>query len=244
MQHVPSIGSLEVGKIPRVVGTVTEEATLRRLAGGEAVPCDIVEVRLDQVGVSMPGGLDLCWAIGESAAPVLLTLRHAEEGGAWRGTEAERIRLLKEALPLVQAVDTEIRQGGLAETVRIAEGEGRLAIGSYHDFERTPDDEILDAVIREGLAQGAHVTKIATFIRGPEDERRMAALLDRYPDRPLSLLGMGPLGTETRVRLPCLGSCLTYGYLDRPAAPGQISAGDLRDRLAAACPAYAAALGG
>ena len=42
---------------------------------------------------------------------------------------------------------------------------------------------------------------------------------------------MGPLGPQTRIDFPKLGSCLTYGYLDAPVAPGQVSARELMRQL-------------
>jgi 3-dehydroquinate dehydratase len=42
---------------------------------------------------------------------------------------------------------------------------------------------------------------------------------------------MGPAYAQTRVRYPKLGSCLTYGYLDKATAPGQFSAAELTRRL-------------
>ena len=68
---------------------------------------------------------------------------------------------------------------------------------------------------------------------------RLAGLLSRFPHVPLALLGMGSQGPASRVRLPCAGSCLTYGFLDAAVAPGQVAAPELRDRLAEACPRYA-----
>ncbi len=44
---------------------------------------------------------------------------------------------------------------------------------------------------------------------------------------PLCVIGMGPLGTPTRLSFATAGSCLTYGYLDKPAAPGQWPAKEL-----------------
>jgi len=42
---------------------------------------------------------------------------------------------------------------------------------------------------------------------------------------------MGPLGPQTRIEFPKLGSCLTYGYLDQPVAPGQVPARELMRQL-------------
>ena len=47
----------------------------------------------------------------------------------------------------------------------------------------------------------------------------------------LCVIGMGPDWAHTRVLFPQLGSCLTYGYLDKPTAPGQFSAAELTEKL-------------
>jgi 3-dehydroquinate dehydratase len=47
---------------------------------------------------------------------------------------------------------------------------------------------------------------------------------------------MGRAWSKTRVLFATLGSCLAYGYLDRPTAPGQMSAAQLVRRLRRASP--------
>lgn len=240
----PAFGPLPLGGTPWIVGTVTEEATFRRLADGESVPCDIVEIRLDQLGTGLTGWQDACRRIGDRVAPVLLTLRHAREGGAWDGPETERRALLRDALPVVQAIDTEISLDGVTDLARTPGRGDAVVIGSFHDFDRTPAAEDLGVVVQTGLQQGADVVKLACFIQDEKDEDRLLALVGQHTGAKLSVVGMGPRGGDTRVRFPCRGSCLTYGYLDRSAAPGQLHAGELRKKLAAACPAYAAAIRG
>ena len=41
-----------------------------------------------------------------------------------------------------------------------------------------------------------------------------------------------------RTLFPTLGSCLTYGYLDESAAPGQVAASELVEKLALLFPPY------
>jgi 3-dehydroquinate dehydratase-1 len=71
------------------------------------------------------------------------------------------------------------------------------------------------------------------------DEDTLRSLLGRKWKRPLCIIGMGTAWTHTRASFPLLGSCLTYGYLDKPAAPGQIAVADLtrrlREEMAAGC---------
>jgi hypothetical protein len=66
----------------------------------------------------------------------------------------------------------------------------------------------------------------------------LQGLLAEPLEKPLCIIGMGPLGTETRVAFSLVGSCLTYGYLDKPSAPGQMSAARLVERLRNLNPDY------
>ena len=76
------------------------------------------------------------------------------------------------------------------------------------------------------------------MIHGPADIAVLFSVLNTEGQKPLCLIGMGPLGIPTRVTLACEGSCLTYGYADRSAAPGQTPSSTLVRRLRKLCPAY------
>ena len=82
--------------------------------------------------------------------------------------------------------------------------------------------------------------KIATLVETLEDHDRLIDLVRGGRDDSLAVIGMGPIGTPLRSYLPSIGSRLAYGYLDHVAAPGQIHAGDLVQRLISDCPTYAA----
>ena len=47
----------------------------------------------------------------------------------------------------------------------------------------------------------------------------------------VSVMGMGPLGAVSRVALPCAGSCLVYGALEKATAPGQLTCRELAREL-------------
>jgi 3-dehydroquinate dehydratase-1 len=240
------LGDLDLRACPRVVGTVTRFETLTRLAtapmnsSGRApeTGCDIVELRLDHVGADAEGWQGACADLAAAGIPLILTLRHATEGGRWDGSNAERLDLLAPALGNVAALDVEILRDAVPPTVETAARTGTLVIGSYHHFERTPSTDELEVLVNRGRDQGADIVKLATWIREPDDVVRLRRLVDDFSDTLICVLGMGPLGAESRVTLPVAGSCLTYGFLDESAAPGQIAAPDLRTRLQAACPSY------
>ena len=217
-----------------MVGTVTNLAVTDR----DELGCDIVEIRLDQIGVATPGWQDACARLEARGLPVILTLRHASEGGAWDGTKDERREILARAMPVVSAIDVEIRQNAVPGLRALADQHSTVLIDSYHDFERTPSDTELDEAVRDGQRQGADIVKIAARTETEEELERLRDLLRRFPDVDLALLGMGTCGPASRVSLPCAGSCLTYGFLDEAVAPGQIAAAELRRQLAAACDRY------
>ena len=48
------------------------------------------------------------------------------------------------------------------------------------------------------------------------------------PIEPIAVMGLGPYAGQSRSVLTALGSRLVYGWLDKPAAPGQPSAAEVR----------------
>ena len=214
---------------PGVVGTACRLDTLARLARASEPDCDLVEVRLDQLGRWGGGWIRRCCDLRAAGLPVLLTLRHAAEGGAWTGSNARRLSLYRRAQDFIDGVDVEIQQ----EAVRpaVAALNGTAVIGSFHDFAGAPADATLDVLIRRGVDAGAQIVKIACRIDDEDTLKRLEGLPSRHPDVNLAVVGMGAWGPASRVRLPRAGSCLTYGFLDQSVAPGQVSAADLRRAL-------------
>lgn len=226
-----SIGRLTLGTVPRVVGTVTTVAALRRLAAGRVRDADIVEVRLDLVGADLDDWPRLCRRIEKSGTPVVLTIRDAREGGAWKGAAAKRLALYEKASAIVSAIDVEIRSSIFARAAKAAHRRRAGVIGSFHDFKGTPPAARLRDIIRRGRKGGADIVKIATRAERAEDLITLNEILRAARGGPLCALGMGRLALCSRFALPCAGSCLTYGFLDRAAAPGQVSCRKLAARL-------------
>jgi 3-dehydroquinate dehydratase type I len=194
-------------------------------------PCDIVEARLDKIGAA-PHWLESCEAIEERGEPVLLTVRSAKEGGAWRGSDDELRRVLLTALHRLAAVDIELACPIAAEIAAEAARLGKGCVLSHHDFARTPSIDELESIITRAEALGG-VTKIATMVNGEDDRSRLLELLGTSHARrqPLCVIGMGEKWAMLRVELARLGSCLAYGYLDNSAAPGQLAAAEVVDLL-------------
>ena len=104
-------------------------------------------------------------------------------------------------------------------------------IGSYHDFNATPSDEVLRGAIDFGLQLKVDAVKIATLLRSADDLARLLNLLSSEKRLPLSVMGMGVLGPVSRLVLGRCGSILNYGYLGQSNAPGQWPAPRLKNLL-------------
>lgn len=233
-----SMGSLPVGRGPLVVGVISTEKTLEHIHELAEYPFDVAEFRIDLIGADSPQWLTHADRLVRQGVPVILTARHRMEGGHWYRDEDERQTLYLDALPYVSAVDVEIQSSLLGRIVEEVSRCGRLIIASFHDFKATPPDEDLRDVVRIAKNAGAHIIKIATFLNSEEDGLRLCGLLAEFPDVHLCILGMGPLGSESRITFPLAGSCLTYGFVDQVSAPGQLSSAKLQERLINESPGY------
>jgi 3-dehydroquinate dehydratase-1 len=224
-----------LGRIPRVVGTLTSIPD-DFPAKNREIPCDVVEVRLD----AMPGQddwLERCTAIERSGMPVILTIRLAQEGGKWVGRDEGRLEFFKLALKRLSAVDVEYRSRIAEPVAKAAKAMGKVCIFSYHDFGKTPSLAALATVVSQAQKL-ASVVKVTTMVKRGKDLETLRGLLARRWKVPVCVMGMGAQGTATRISFPTLGSCLTYGYLDEPIAPGQSPAGSLVASLRAMLPKY------
>jgi len=221
--------SLMLGVTPRIVGTVSEARTLAQLAAGAQRDCDIVEIRLDLIGQAADQWLEHAQAIEAGGLPAIATIRLAEEGGQWTLPDEARLPVFETALQQIAGADIELRSPLLEKVSALACRHHRALIISYHDFHRTPPLDELRTVMAQAANYGT-VVKIATLAQTEDDLATLRALFNENCSAALCVLGIGPLGPQTRVEFPKLGSCLTYGYLDKPVAPGQPAARELMRR--------------
>jgi len=110
----------------------------------------------------------------------------------------------------------------------LAQQHGCKVIISYHNFAKTPDREALVGIINKAVEMRADVIKIACHANSIRDGLRLVSFLEHYSN--LVVVGMGEFGKLARVLGPLLGGLFTYASVDeqRPTAPGQLSAAQLR----------------
>jgi 3-dehydroquinate dehydratase-1 len=109
-------------------------------------------------------------------------------------------------------------------------GRGTQVIVSYHNFSGTPGSDELRQLATQAFAQG-DVAKISTMVNSPKDLSALEELLAEKHAGPVCIIGMGEVGAKTRTDFPRRGSCLTYGYFESSAAPGQLPATTLMELL-------------
>ena len=218
---------------PLAVGVISDSVILRdfasRAEADQASICDLVELRLDLLGMSAG---EVRQAAAALRVPVLLTARHPAEGGQGPATAAERAAMIEPLLDIAALVDVELRSAPeMRPLMARARSMGVPVVGSFHDFQATPGDEVLGGAIGFAENAGLDAVKIATYLNTPDDLFRLGKLASSQHRLRLSVMGMGPWGRVSRLLLAKCGSLLNYGYLGESNAPGQWPAGRLKELL-------------
>lgn len=194
---------------------------------------DVVEVRLD--AMTRPNVEQWLQLV---ALPLLFTNRPVWEGGAFSGSEEDRLQPLLQAVNLQAAyVDFELRsEQSLWEQLLVARHHSltRLIL-SWHDFRKTPPTEELIELVLQMRAAGADMGKIVTTAKSTGDVLRVLSLLREAGEIgfPLSAFCMGKVGRISRFATLYLGGEMTYVAVseEQATAPGQLSA----DRMNTLC---------
>lgn len=191
---------------------------------------DVVEIRLD--GMQEPGFGELSRSIPR---PLIYTNRPVWEGGAFKGSEEERLQLLLDAVQQKPAfIDLELKaQPHLRLRLLDAlQGTKTRLILSHHNFAFTPDSASLSEILRQQVESGAHIGKIVTMAHNHLDVLRVLRLQEDASrhDFPLIAFCMGEAGRLSRIITLLLGGFMTYAALDKEhaTAPGQLTIRELR----------------
>ena len=235
MAQLVSSKNLLLSSSPLVVGVpASRTAWLQFLSeppAQQTAACDLVELRLDLLDTPAE---QLKQEAAALSLPLLITARHPDEGGQGHLASTAREALLRPFLGTAALIDIELRSlGDLRDLVRDAPLAGTPVIASFHDFQCTPSEEVLEGAAAMAEAAGIGAIKVATFLNNSEDLIRLI----RFASRPRRLrviaMGMGPLGPVSRLTLAKCGSLLNYGYLGSVGnAPGQWPAARLKSVLA------------
>lgn len=187
----------------------------------------------------------------DAGSPVLLTCRTAAEGGRAQLDDTAYGSLLRSVLDGLAdwaperrpaAIDVEVQRGCLPQVCAQAHALSIDVVASFHDFEATPADEVLEEVLARMAREGADLAKIAVWPTSADDVARLLGVCARATagageaaalDVPVAAMSMGALGAVSRVA-PAFGSALTFAAVPdeqgqaRASAPGQLPIQDVR----------------
>ena len=192
---------------------------------------DLVELRLDFLkSLKLE---ELRRLVSKFAERAIVTLRPSWEGGGYRGSEEERIRIVEEIASEKPAyVDLELMTRDLEKISRRLRKHTRLIV-SFHDFSETPSEEALATRAQRCLSYG-DLGKIVAMSSSFSDNLRILGLYGRedLPSGKLIAFAMGEKGVISRILSPILGSPIAYACLPgEEVAPGQLTLHELREIL-------------
>ena len=106
---------------------------------------------------------------------------------------------------------------------------GVKIVASHHDFEETPERDVMKMLLERMCAGNADIVKIAVMPQNEEDVLRLLSVTNEFykenPDTPIISMSMGKLGMMSRLCGETFGSCVTFAANKETSAPGQMSMG-------------------
>ena len=230
------IGKRELGKIPAIAISAAdwEDNALIKSAF-----VDILEIRVDQFKTVNPiyvkNVIKTRRKIGVS---LILTVRNKKEGGQKDIPDKLKLSIFKECIPLVDAVDIELKSPILSEVVKIAKKNRKAIIVSWHNFKMTPNDKVLRDILNKAKRNGADLVKIAVKANKAGDVNRLKRFTIENKVKNIITVSLGKIGSISRRTFPEFGSLITYAYIKKPSGPGQRPLDELREDLRIHYPKY------
>jgi 3-dehydroquinate dehydratase-1 len=191
-------------------------------------PPNFFELRLDRVA----GIVDkLENKLPKLRAPLIITARHPEEGGANKLSLRQRRDLLARFLNHAEYLDVELRSASAMHgLLTLAMRKKVRRIISFHDFKSTPHPRMLARKAHTAKANGANIFKVATRTDTRiELARLLEFVTNKDAELPVAAMGIGRLGAISRVLLTRAGSALIYASVGEASdIEGQLSLKQLR----------------
>lgn len=167
---------------------------------------------------------------------IIYTYRTAKEGGSGSKTTVEYEALLNAVCQTmdIDYIDIEVQSGDkiTASVCKTARANNVKCLMSHHDFKRTPPSGEILSIINKMHTLGGDLYKVAYFPHEKKDVDKVTGAVksakQKYGDKIIGI-SMGELGKDTRTAEGEAASALTYGFVSRDAAPGQIHVTQLRE---------------
>ncbi|MDA7857926.1 type I 3-dehydroquinate dehydratase [bacterium] len=221
-----------------IVASVEGKNLLKTAETAVKLGADIIELRIDSIKVPGRGDspeshiIDLVKNLRKKLKlPIIATIRSKKDRGIFHFSDKKRLKIFRAILNYVDFVDVEITSSSINKIViKEAHRKGKLAILSYHNFKTTPSSKILIKYAKGAFNLGADVVKIATMADDLKDVKKLLVFCQSWGKSPIAVISLGKIGAISRIAGFIFGSSLTYGYIKRPLAPGQMSVKDLVEK--------------
>lgn len=213
-------------RLPLIACVLTDE-DVSLLSAESLTMADLIELRIDMFKEISEDYVSQTVKNAKSKfnKPLISTIRDIKEGGVRE--IPHRLRLYAAAMPMSDFVDVEINSESLIGQIKAIPQETTILIGSYHNFDSTPEDEFLEAIAARGRSLGADIVKIAVTAQNRDDLIRLMLFTLKHREKGVITMSMGDYGMPSRIVSPVFGSLITYGYINKPSAPGQLSLSQL-----------------
>jgi 3-dehydroquinate dehydratase I len=205
----------------------TYESVIQSAENSIEAGADIVEFRID--AMDHPNPDDVLNIIKDINHPLIATNRRIDEGGFFKGSESERTEILLEAAKFADIIDVELETDldQMNKIIKVS----KSTIISYHDFEKTPQVDVLLEVVNRERKLG-DLAKFAVMPNNISDTLVVLNVLSQV-EKTIGI-SMGDLGRYTRIVAPLFGSPITFASFNSKSAPGQLdiqSTKNLLDKL-------------
>ena len=220
----------------------SKEEILRETRRLEEAHTEMIEWRVDAFeNVESPNAIreilnEMKHIIKESI--LVYTFRSKNQGGckALSAADIYDIHQVAAESDVVDFIDVEYFEAkNPQKEIAMLRERGAYVIASHHDFEQTPDTEVIRMLLEQIRESGADVVKLAVMPQNMWDVLHLLEETNRFhenhPDYPLITMSMGAKGGISRVAGEFFGSCVTFGAGGQASAPGQLPVKQLEEIL-------------
>jgi 3-dehydroquinate dehydratase-1 len=220
----------------------SKEEILRETRRLEEAHTEMIEWRVDAFeSVESPNAIreilnEMKHIIKESI--LVYTFRSKNQGGckALSAADIYDIHQVAAESDVVDFIDVEYFEAkNPQKEIAMLREMGAYVIASHHDFEQTPDTEVIRMLLEQIRESGADVVKLAVMPQNMWDVLHLLEETNRFhenhPDYPLITMSMGAKGGISRVAGEFFGSCVTFGAGGQASAPGQLPVKQLEEIL-------------
>ncbi|HLN33325.1 MAG TPA: type I 3-dehydroquinate dehydratase [Gemmataceae bacterium] len=182
--------------------------------------CDLLEIRLDRFDKAP----DISELLARKPKPIIFSCRRQQDGGAWQGSEAERLALLRQCI--VSKADYVEIELDSADEIRKFPPAKRVI--TYTNLKETPSN--IAEIYERAQTKNPDVIKLATVARAPEEAWPLLHILSK-PAVPTVAFGLGKPGVMLSVLGKKIGAPWTYAALEKgmEAYPGQPTVRELEE---------------